>query len=324
MIATAVLACTVAAAGAPPVSVHGESRCPTASQVAALLPELLPPSGAANPGIAWIESVGLDLQIEVRSPSGEVRFSRRLTSSGTCADLATIAAVVIASWSAEQNPDVSLLQPGVLAPAKPRQPSIASIASPANPPAANRQAGLAAPAATRAFDLAAAVGGSANSAGVVGVARAESGLRWRRFGLRLGVTAETERSQTIEPGSVSWRRYALSLGPTFAVVQSPLMVEARADIFAGLTTVDGYDYTLNGHSRAMAVGLAGALRVGRGSGRVRPWLEDRWPILASRPTDHRHQAAAGREDVTAQRGRPAAPRRQRDAVALKGFDRCSR
>jgi hypothetical protein len=270
MMVTAVLAFTLAAASASPVQVQGESRCPTASEIAAILPELLPSAETSYSDIAWIEAVGPDLQIELRSLGGEVLFSRRLTSSGTCADLATIAAVVIASWTAERNPGISLLQPGVLPPFKPATPP------PPSPPVggANSQSLVPAPrGSAREFDLSVGLGSSVNSAGFVGAARLEAGMHGRRFGLRAGFAAETQRSQAIETRTVSWRRYGLSLGPTLAVVKQPVMVDARAEIFAGFTTVAGHGFSVDRRSSATAPGLALALRLAAATGWIRPWIE---------------------------------------------------
>ncbi len=271
MMVTAVLALTLAAANTTPIQVQGTSRCPTASEVAAILPEILPPTDAYSPDIAWIEAFGLDLQIELRSSTGEVLFSRRLTSSGTCADLATIVAVVIASWTAERNPSISLLQPGVLAPPKPPAP-------PPPPPSAiqpkDKVQQRAYQERTQKFDLSAGLGGSLNSAGAVGAARVEAGMRGRRFGLRAGFAAETARDESVvETRTVSWRRYALSLGPALALVAQPVRLDARAEIFAGLTTVAGHGFDVNRQSSAVAPGLALALRLGRSTGWIRPWIE---------------------------------------------------
>jgi hypothetical protein len=272
MMVTAVLAITLATTNATPVEVQGESACPTASEVAAILPELLPPTEAPSSDVAWIEVAGLDLQIELRAHSGEVLFSRRLTSSGTCADLATIAAVVIASWRAERNPGVSLLQPGVLAPTKPKPIPPPPPSMPAPQPSREVLA-LAAQGRKQEFDFSAGLGSSVNSASFVGAARAEVGMRGRRFGLRAGFAAETARSETIETRTVSWRRYDLSAGPTLALVRQPVMVDARAEVFAGITTVAGHGFDFDRRSSAVAPGLALALRVGASTGWIRPWVE---------------------------------------------------
>jgi hypothetical protein len=272
MIVTAALAFALAAANPPPVQVQGESRCPTADDVAVVLSDLLPAAETPYPDVAWIEAAGLDLQIELRSPTGEVQSSRRITSSGSCADLAVIAAVVIASWTTERNPGISLLQPGVLAAPKP-------IVPPPPPAAPAAQIGNAAkPLPTpqekgRQYDLSVGLGSSLNAAGVVGAARLEAGVRGRRLGLRAGFAAETARSEAIESGTVSWRRYGLSLGPTLALVEHRVRLDARAEIFAGFTTVSGQGFDVDRHSSAAATGVAVALRLGTATGWIRPWIE---------------------------------------------------
>jgi hypothetical protein len=268
MTVTAALLPTLAAAGA--VFVQGPSRCPTAAEVAAILPEMLPAAEAAYPDVAWIEAVGPDLQIELRSPTGEVLFSRRLRSSGTCADLATIAAVVIASWTAERNPGISLLQPSVPPPRRPVPPL---VPSPPVPQVGGGDGSAAPPESRREFELSVGLGSSVNSAGFVGAARLEAGMRGRRLGLRAGFAAETARSESIETRSVSWRRYGLSLEPTLVVVKQPVMVDARAGIFAGFTTVAGHGFDVDRQSSAAAAGLSLAIRLAASSGWLRPWME---------------------------------------------------
>jgi len=269
MIASAVLAFTLVAASVP-IRVQGDSLCPSAADVAAILPELLPPVEAPYTDLAWVEAVGLDLRIELRSVAGEVLSSRQLTSNGSCADLANIAAVVIASWMAERNSGISLLQPGVPAPAKPAVvPPAPASSRPAEPPASPASSQQ----RTREFDLSLAVGTSVNSAGFVGAARVELGVRGQRFGARAGFSAETERSESIESRSVGWGRYDLSLGSTFAAVRRPVMVEARGEFFVGITKVAAQGFDENYKPHAVAPGLGIALRLGTSTGWIRPWIE---------------------------------------------------
>ena len=268
MMVTAVL--VLAAAAASPVPVQGQSNCPTPSQVAAILPELLPPAEAVSPHVAWIESVGPDLQVELRTLAGEALVSRRLTSTGTCADLATIAAVVIASWTAERNPDISLLQPGVLAPVQPSPPPRSSPTA----PQLGHESLAPAPQGSRwDLDLSVGLGSSMNSAGFVGAARVEAGLRGRRLGMRVGFAAETARSEVVEARTVSWRRYGLSLEPTLVIINHPVLVDARAGIFGGFTTVAGRGFDVDRQSSAAAAGLAIAVRLEASTGWIRPWME---------------------------------------------------
>jgi hypothetical protein len=274
-----------ALAAASTVEVQGASRCPTAAEVANILPEMLPAAETAYPDVAWIEAVGPDLQVELRSPASEVLFSRRLSSSGTCADLATIAAVVIASWTAERNPGISLLQPGVPAPTPTPTPTTTTTPptmppptppprpSPPAPQVGSGDRAGAPPEHKREFELSLGLGSSVNSAGFVGAVRVDAGLRGRRLGVRAGFAAETERSETIETRSVSWRRYGVSLEPSLVIVREPVMLDARAGIFAGFTTVAGHGFDVDRQSSAAAAGLSLAVRLAASSGWLRPWVE---------------------------------------------------
>ncbi len=98
-------------------------------------------------------------------------------------------------------------------------------------------------------------------------------MHGRRLGLRVAFAAETERRETIETGTVAWRRYGLALGPTVTVVRQPVMVDGRAEVFAGLTTVAGHGFDVDGRSSAIAPGVALALRLSASTGWIRPWME---------------------------------------------------
>lgn len=261
MMVQAILAVAIVAGGLP---VRGPSECPTAPEVAALLPELLPEDESAYPDTAWIEAAGLGLQIELRSHAGDVLFSRRLTSHGTCAELATVAAVVIASWVAERDPDISLRQPGMPLPRTASPPMAAVKSQPKTAAPSGRLSQL---------DISVGLGGSANSAGWVGATRAEAGARGRRLGARVGFATETSRDATIGKGGVSWRRYGLSAGPSVSLVQAVLELEARAELFAGLTTATGHDLDANRQSTGLAPGVGVALRLGTMGGWLRPWID---------------------------------------------------
>jgi hypothetical protein len=258
----AVLALVFMAANA--VQVQGTSRCPTPAEVAAVLPELLPAEQDGNPATVWIETAGLDLAIEMRAAAGQVLFSRRLTSHGTCAELATVAAVVIASWTTERNSEISLQQPGV--PAGPVISPAPVVAKSPEPPPSKR---------TREhhFDLGMGLGSTANSAGFVGAARLELGVRGRRWGVRAGIVAETTRDQALDVGTMTWRRAGLSVGPTFTWAGRAVTIESRADLLLGLSTASGRGYDSTRQSKAVAPGLALAGRAGIRFGRLRAWIE---------------------------------------------------
>lgn len=262
MIVAATLVATIAAS----VQVQGPSRCPTPSEVAAVLTDLLPATEPALPDVAWIEAADDSLQIDLRSTDGDELASRRLTSAGTCGDRATIAAVVIASWIAERNPDLSLRQAGPRAPVAPAPlpAPVTKTDAPAAPPG---------PENTREFDLSLALGTSASRAGFVGAARLETSLRGRHFGLHAGFAAETAHDESILVGHVSWRRFGPWLGPLYTITRRPITVDARAGFILGFTSIAGHGFDVDRQARALAPGLALASRLSATRGWIRPWIE---------------------------------------------------
>ena len=123
------------------------------------------------------------------------------------------------------------------------------------------------------YDVAAALGTSANSDGFVGTARLEVGARWRRYGLQIAFTGDTDRDRSIEARTATWRRLAVGAGPSYTLVDNIVALELHAQFFAGITTVRGQGFDTNRQSSDVSPGLAGALRLGRASGWARPWLE---------------------------------------------------
>jgi hypothetical protein len=266
------LALVLAASDGLPVQVQGTARCPTPAEITAIMSELLPATADPFPDIAWVETAGLDLSIALRDAEGNPLLFRKITASGTCADLAAAAAVVIATWKVDQNPALSLQQPGVHPHAQ-AQP-IARPEPVAKTPVQETVA--AAPAPTHQpwlFDVASALGTSANSAGFVGTARAEVGVRRRRLGLRTAFTSDISRDQSLAVGRVSWRRLTLGAGPSFVVAEGFATVELHAQLFVGFTSVSGRGFALNRQASDVSPGVASAVRVRRPSGTVRPWIE---------------------------------------------------
>ena len=179
---------------------------------------------------------------------------------------------MIATWKVERNPELSLLQPGVY-PRAQAKPPVASAPA-AKAPVQDTIAAAAAPVQHPwMFDFAAALGTSANSAGFVGTARAEVGVRRRRLGLRIAFTGDTSRDQAVETGTATWRRLTLGAGPSFVALEGPVAVELLAQLFVGFTSVNGQNYDLNRQTSDVSPGVASAVRVARGRGWVRPWLE---------------------------------------------------
>jgi hypothetical protein len=263
-----VLAALLAAAGLP-VEVQGTSRCPEPAAVAAILPEMLPATNEPHPDIAWIEAAGLDVSITLRGPDGSTRFSRTITSHGSCGDLAGAAAVIIAAWRAEQNHELSLEQPGVYSPAPaplaPTAAPIPEVTRPVPPPASVRR--------PFAFEVGAGIGTALDGRGLAGSVRVEVGARVQRFGLRLAFDGDSARDESIEGGTATWRKLMVGIGPSIGLMDRTVQLELYALLAFGITTVRGRGYDTNLSATDLSTGLTGALRLGIGRSRVRPWLE---------------------------------------------------
>jgi hypothetical protein len=265
-----VLLVALLAAG-PPVEVEGTSRCPEPAAVAAILPEMLPATNDAHPDIAWIETAGLDVSITLRGPDGSTRFARTITSHGSCADLASAAAVIIAAWTTEQNPELSLEQPGVYpSPAKPASrpkpaPPAAEAPRPAPPPAPVRRPFV--------LEVGAGIGAALDGKGWAGSARVDVGARVQRFGLRLAFAGDSARDESIEHGTATWRKLMVGIGPSIGLIDRTVQLELYAQLALGITMVRGRGYDTNLSATDVSTGLTGALRLEIGRSWVRPWLE---------------------------------------------------
>ena len=266
---TSMLLAALLSAGLP-VEVQGTSRCPEPAAVAAILPEMLPATNDPHPDIAWIETAGLDVSITLRGPDGSARFSRTITSHGSCADLASAAAVIIAAWRTEHNHELSLEQPGVYPPpAKPapllKPAPIPEATPPAPPPASIRRPFV--------LEVGAGIGAALDGKGWAGSARVDVGARVQRFGLRLAFAGDSARDESIENGTATWRRLMVGIGPSIALTDRTVQLELYAQLALGITTVRGRGYDTNLSATDVATGMTGALRLGIGRSRVRPWLE---------------------------------------------------
>jgi len=88
------------------LSVQVESAdCPAGPEVELTLARLLPPpSGIVRPNRAHVWKQDGLLQIELVNPDGAVVGRRSLEARGSCAEMADMVAVVIASWESDVHP----------------------------------------------------------------------------------------------------------------------------------------------------------------------------------------------------------------------------
>jgi hypothetical protein len=295
MVALAILLLAAADVQAPPVVVQGSSLCPTPDEVAAILPDLLPCAHDQEPDIATIETREQDLFITLRDPRGNALVARHLSSGGNCADLANAAAVVIAAWKAERNPGLSLFQPGVPSPApESGRPAHAAIPEAAADPQKTKAQPTEKPTNLH-IEVAAALGTSVNGAGWAGSGHFEVGLHRRALGLRMILAADSERQTALESGRAAWRRLTAGVGPTLLIVEHSVAIEVNAQLLMGNTIVHGQGFDSNKTSHDIYPGFAAGVRLGRGRGLIRPWMETGgqiWPAPEDLAVTKEGQATA--------------------------------
>jgi hypothetical protein len=222
------------------VEVVGDSACPTAAAVTSRLAALTPSSNlAVEPEAANRVTLarGADaLELALVDPRGARLAAKTLAASGTCDELAAAAAVVVAAWQADLNPD---LTPGVTLPEE-RAPSAMPSLVVAAPPVAlaGRATSFGVGLGLLASDAGGAVAPGASLQGWIG-------LGTRGLGVGATLSGTTSRSAAVGqlPAAASWTRTTLGVGPNVVVGHSSVRVEAHAQALAALLHVRGVGIT---------------------------------------------------------------------------------
>jgi hypothetical protein len=175
------------------------------------------------------------VQLGLRGSGEEDIATRALPAQGSCADLAAAAAVVVAAWRADLDPE---LTPAVHLPALASPLPVAAVSASPRPATPT----VAAPRRTFAVGLgllASDTGGSfAPGAMLTG---------WLQLGRRLALDASifgsTSRSADVGalPGVASWTRAALAVGPALTTRQGRFRSALHAQALAGLLHVRGVE-----------------------------------------------------------------------------------
>jgi hypothetical protein len=95
-----------------PVWVDSDSTCPSEKEVAQALGSLLSSVAESRPkDLALVHRKGRLLQIDLRDAQGALMADKILERDGSCAELAALTAVVIASWESDVHPEFARQQP---------------------------------------------------------------------------------------------------------------------------------------------------------------------------------------------------------------------
>jgi hypothetical protein len=232
-----------------PVAVVDDG-CPSAEEVELALASMLTTSGSApaNRDVAKLERRSGKLHVDLVDPEGVVIAERTLDGGASCAELARMAAIVIASWESDVHPEF-VRQPGEI-PRVERAP----------PP--ERPVVVAGPApAAAAYDVAAGVTlGQADTL----AAGASVGAAWfpRSVGLGLWLLTAGDQSRTIAVGAheARWRRLTASFELAHRWAPIGLVVDAHGGPTLGWISTEGVDYMQNRSDSAVSLGGTAGIR----------------------------------------------------------------
>lgn len=250
------------------VDVSGEGACPTPADVGRALANLVP--AAAGPPeehhSARISRTANGIHVALHGARGESLAARELASEGSCDDLASAIAVIIAAWEADLDPRVSAR---VTLPPPPPRPMPATVAIEASvaPPAASPP-----PSFDLGLGLLASLSGGqlAPGARIDGrVARAGA-----RLGLGVAVAGVTARSASVgdRAEAARWSRIAFGAGPDVRFAMGRTNVDLRAQALVALLQVSGVGLTTNTSGSTAQLGAGVGVHAGRPWGTATPWI----------------------------------------------------
>lgn len=244
----AALAAVVPGAGGV-LEIQSGSDCPGAAAVQAQLQHLMPDAGGGLVDIRRADADGrVELLLYSDQQSGPLRRLLPVPAAAPgCAQLAQLAAVVIATWQAT-----------VPRPA-PRPPE------PAPPPRI--------PPPRVHVDVSAAVLGAL--AGTQLALAQQLDLRLsagRRFGVRIGALLPAPHTLELGRGRAAWTRWGLRVQPGVVLTRGRLVLELAATAALALLDVAGEGFEYNRRAFAPDFGLGGGARIGFRHGRIWPFV----------------------------------------------------
>jgi hypothetical protein len=212
-----------------PVQVES-ATCPSGQEVEQALAPMLPSVSETNrPDVARVLRQDNRLQIELVSPDAVVIAERQLDNKGTCAELAELIAVVIASWESDVHPEFTRPHAAPMPAAPPET-------APPPPPS---------PAAFYEVAAGAALSwaGSPALAGILSMGWVPRGAG---PGLRLSATVESTRTLDLGAGlAATWRRYTGSVEFDWRVPRNAWALDFHGGLAFGELAASGTGFSQN-------------------------------------------------------------------------------
>jgi hypothetical protein len=263
----------------PLVDVAAEGACPSVGQVERHLAELIPATAASPSGgqrhRASFTRGERGIHVELHSADALLIAQRDLAAEGSCDELASALAVVIAAWEAELDPR---LANGVELPASPA-PEAPTLPAPRAPRVILPRR-VVPPSPPRRPPPRYALGLSffASRAGgdLAPGARIEGSLAPGGWGLGVtaGLSTTGERTQDVGgmAGAARWVRTVLAVGPRYSFGGGGAVLDIQAQALVGLLRVEGVALPVTTSDSSVELGTAAGLRAGWSWGTTAAWL----------------------------------------------------
>ncbi len=250
----------------PLLDLGGDSTCPTPAEVRDRLAQLASATAGysgSDPHRANLSSSDGMVHIELLGSDGRLLAERTLERSGSCADLAEAAAVVISTWEAEFRPNVAtsvVLPPA--SPPPPANPEVKLVQSPSIRPLR--------------FDVGIGLLASVTGGEVVPGAMVAASLSPtdRHLGLAAALSASSTHSQSVgsSSGAAHWTRVALTAGPQYRLTRNAMMLDAHAGGALALLRVEGVGLPSTASDTSVQFGLGAGLRGIRAWNNAAGWI----------------------------------------------------
>lgn len=250
----------------PSVLVDGQATCPSAVEVQRRLGDLM--AGVRDDlsqDRARIETTTDGLRIELRRDDGSLIAERLLGAKGSCADLASASAVVIATWEAQLRP---VRTARIQLPPEDRAGSAPAVAREAPSPAASRsslEAGLGG-VGSLAF-------GDATEPALGGLVFGTWSPRGAGLGLHAALAGTAARTSSLTTSvTTSWTRAFLQVGPSYRLLVGPARVDAHAGALAGALFVSAAGVPSARSDASLDFGASLGVRLSTRWAPMAPWL----------------------------------------------------
>jgi hypothetical protein len=253
------------------VEVVGDATCPTPAEVSARLgaltaaPDNCERLEAPVAAKVIVSDSDHSMRLELIGPNASSLATRELTAEGSCSDLAAAAAVVVAAWLADLNPD---LTPSVKLPASapPSVPPPVIAVTPSPPPAANPR-----PFAVGLGLIASETGGAVAPGGML---EGALGLNAHGLGLDASLSGTTSRSAAVGtlPGAASWTRATLAMGPALRFGHAAVRGDVHLQALAALLHVRGVGVPNAASDTTAQLGVGAGVRLDVVTGTSAVWL----------------------------------------------------